>query len=291
MEGASEDDQSYALDVIGEAGWRQLSLGVIESIEPLLALEPDLAMMFQRSLAVYYRPIVERGQRLKAIMRSRTTGDPAIVIAALRKMHDEGTFPFRPAFDRAVDWLLEIEQGPTEAEIRRNMMSLDPRVRSEQYFYAGTPYVYLSAIVRELAPTPEDVFYDLGSGYGRPTLVMGMLSGARARGIEMVAERVARANAAKEWLGLGSVDYRLGFVDDPAIDMSDGTIFFLFNPFREATLFAVIDRLLAIAAEKGARGERIRIVSYGDCTSFFETAWPWLRCVCRIGPINFFESY
>jgi SAM-dependent methyltransferase len=92
---------------------------------------------------------------------------------------------------------------------------------------------------------PEDVVVDLGSGLGKVALLAHLLSGARARGVEIQADLVRRARASAARLDL---DVRFTAEDARAADLADGTVFFLYAPFDGAALLDVVRRLHRVAS-------------------------------------------
>ncbi len=115
----------------------------------------------------------------------------------------------------------------------------------------------------------SDVLYDLGSGFGRVPIYTSLATRAQCKGIEIVPERVAESIAVKNNLGVDNLEFVQGNVLEH--DYSDGTIFFLFNPFAHQTLEAVNEKLRQLAQTK-----KIKIVSLGPSTSFFDRQ-DWLR--------------
>lgn len=216
--------------------------------------------------------------------------DPAVVRAYFQEQHAEGAARWDDDSDQVLDWFLDLGVAGIEHELYQDVEALTTAIPGEQLGYQGTPYAAISDFLRALSPTREDVFYDLGAGYGRPTLMAAMLTDARVVGIEIVPERVARAQEVAARLDLANVTYRLGSVVDPAIGLQEGTIFFLFNPFNEGTLQKALARLRGVAATKRARGERLRVVVLGRCTSAFEGERAWLRFVRVIDGAHLFES-
>jgi SAM-dependent methyltransferase len=143
--------------------------------------------------------------------------------------------------DRRVERLLGIDGYP--------LSPTAPGAELTGYVPSG-----VSAIVRTVFEVPirsDDVFVDLGAGLGKAAMLVHLLSGARARGVEVQRDLAARARAETERLGLTDVRIDAGDARDAAID--DGTIFFLYLPFTGSTLATVLDRLRAVA-------ERRRIV-------------------------------
>lgn len=96
--------------------------------------------------------------------------------------------------------------------------------------------------------TPDDVFVDLGAGLGKVAMLVHLLSGARARAIELQPELVAAGRAAAADLGLDGVSFHESDARDA--DLSDATIVYLYLPFTGAPLAAVMQRLQAIARRR-----------------------------------------
>jgi hypothetical protein len=108
----------------------------------------------------------------------------------------------------------------------------------------------VAAIVRALAEVPvvaEDVFIDLGSGLGKVAILAALLTGARARGIELQTPLVVAAQRSASRLRL-DVTFTHGDVRDANLD--DGSVFFLYAPVVGPALFAVLDRLRSVAEQR-----------------------------------------
>lgn len=107
--------------------------------------------------------------------------------------------------------------------------------------YQPTPYGALPAILPNV--NSDDIFIDLGCGKGR---VLWFLATRRKLkrivGIEIVPElvQIARKNMAKCGL-LTPVSVVEG--DASEVDLSEGTVYFLFNPFGEKTLRKVLENI------------------------------------------------
>jgi SAM-dependent methyltransferase len=135
----------------------------------------------------------------------------------------------------------------------------------------------VDAILRMLreAPVGEgDVFVDLGSGLGRVVLLASLLTGARARGVEIQPELARRSRAAVERLReAGALRAELEIVTADARDaeLDDGTVFYLYTPFTGPVLAAVLARLRAVAERRAPA--RIVVCALGFD---LERAAPWL---------------
>jgi predicted RNA methylase len=104
-------------------------------------------------------------------------------------------------------------------------------------------YSVIGAYARMLKLHPSDVVYDLGCGTGRPICVFARHLVRRCVGIEMdpgVAE-IAKRNA----LNLVGRRSEIAIVqgDAATADYRDGSVFWLYHPFGERTLTAVLGRI------------------------------------------------
>jgi SAM-dependent methyltransferase len=118
--------------------------------------------------------------------------------------------------------------------------------------------------VREAPVTCRDVFVDLGAGLGRPAVLAHLLSGARAIGVELQPHLVARARAVAAQLGSSGVSFLEG--DAASVELSEGTVFFIYSSFNGPALGRVLARLEAVAAHR-------QVVL---CAVDFEAQEPWL---------------
>ena len=103
------------------------------------------------------------------------------------------------------------------------------------------------AMLRDVPVRESDELVDLGSGLGRVAILVNLLSGARARGVEIQEHLVWRARAACEALALPNVSF---IHADAAETELDGSIFFLYAPFNGRMLTAVIGRLEDVARRR-----------------------------------------
>jgi hypothetical protein len=114
-----------------------------------------------------------------------------------------------------------------------------------------------------------DVFYDLGSGLGNVAILVALFRpDVVVKGVEYepVYCRFAARQAAE--LGLSQIEFIQA--DAREAVYTDGTVFFMFTPFKDGMLQTVLDRLRVEAQTRP-----IKICSYGSCT-FHIAAQPWL---------------
>lgn len=155
--------------------------------------------------------------------------------------------------DAFVDVLLGIDEVPDDAK--------DLPSESVPYLPCGVEEIL--AMVREAPLTAADELVDLGSGVGRVVMLAHLLSGARARGIELQPHLVELARARSAELGLSEVSFRVGDVTQCELD---GSVFFLYAPFSGEMLSRALARIEVVARRK-------RVVV---CAVGFELHVPWL---------------
>lgn len=140
---------------------------------------------------------------------------------------------------------------------------------SETVFYQPTPARHIFSLIDLTALSATDVLVDLGSGLGHVPLLVSICTGARGLGIELEGTYVECARQCAQKLNLNRVTFLQQ--DAQVADLSMGTVFYLYTPFKGSILHAVLERLRREAATR-----RIRICSYGPCTSVIAEE-PWLE--------------
>lgn len=126
-------------------------------------------------------------------------------------------------------------------------------------FYQPTPARHILQVVERAQLGPDDVFYDLGSGLGQVAIMVNLLSGARAHGIEYEPAYVEHAQRSALSVGASRVRFEQGDVRLARLD--GGTVYFMYTPFRGAMLQQVLLRLKAEAATRP-----IKVATFGPCT-------------------------
>lgn len=165
------------------------------------------------------------------------------------------------ALDVLVGGLLDVGPLPDEERERE----------PDMVFYQPTPARAILSLLRLARLGPADVFYDLGSGLGHVVCLAALLGGARAIGIEYEPTYCNHARRAAAGLNLRGVAFIEG--DARVAPLDDGTVYFMYTPFRGALLQAVLDRL-----RQRAREQTIRVCTYGPGTlEVAERAADWLR--------------
>ena len=95
---------------------------------------------------------------------------------------------------------------------------------------------------------PSDVFVDLGAGLGRVTLLVHLLSGATALGIELQPHLVELARAKADALSISKLRYVTA--DAAEVDLSEGTIFFSYASLGRVKLQRVLEQLVSLATRR-----------------------------------------
>jgi hypothetical protein len=123
------------------------------------------------------------------------------------------------SLDVFINGLLLVNPAPIETKDRE----------PEMVYYQQTPARIILELVEKAHLTGEDVFYDLGSGLGQAPILVNLLSGATAKGIEFEPAYCDYARACAAALNLSRVEFVN--VDARKADCSDGTVFFMYTPF------------------------------------------------------------
>ena len=129
----------------------------------------------------------------------------------------------------------------------------------EMVHYQPTPARIVLDMVQRLDLRPDDVFYDLGSGLGRVTIAVALLSHAEVKGVEFEPVYTEWSRRHVHELGI----QRTTFINADArnVRYDDGTVFFLYTPFKGKILQRVIDLL-----RYEARHRPVHICTYGPGT-------------------------
>jgi hypothetical protein len=141
-------------------------------------------------------------------------------------------------------------------------------------YYQKTPARIIFEMIKKASFQPGDVFYDLGSGLGQVAILVNLFISVISKGVEFEPAYCNYANACAADLDLSHVDFINA--DARHTDYSSGTVFFMYTPFEGEMLRAVLRKLYAEAKKR-----KIRIFSYGSCTSKMASQH-WLRQVNEI---------
>jgi hypothetical protein len=166
--------------------------------------------------------------------------------------------PTYDALDDFVNGLLATGDTPQETLARE----------PEMVYYQPTPARLVLEMIDRAGIDPDDLFVDVGSGLGQVPILVALLTGAEALGIERDPAYYTYAQHSAQALGVTNV--RFANLDAREADYSAGTVFYLYTPFQGHMLQEVLARL-----QRGAGGRAVRICTYGPCTHDVADA-PWL---------------
>lgn len=235
----------------------------LEEQEGLSKEYPQIRTLIARSRIQAIPRLQEIHDRLFDKMKQETQRRPDKVLDFLRSVHQTDS-KFNTKF---TDMLLGIDIHDIESHLDIN--GLRKKHDREELWLGGgfnwTPYESIRGLFHELPLSDSDVLYDLGSGYGRVPLYGSVINEkTQFKGIELVPERVRESAACAERLGLQNISFTEANVLDQ--DFSDGTVFFLFNPFSRETMRRVFDKLAGLA-----RTKKIRVCAMGGLP--FGVSW------------------
>ena len=153
------------------------------------------------------------------------------------------------SLDAFLSGLLLIEGRPGETKERQ----------PEMVFYQPTPARIVLELIESASLKKEDVFYDVGSGLGQVSILVNLLSGVRAKGVEFEPAYCDYARRCAKELNLSRVEFINA--DAREVDYSDGTVFFMYTPFEGRLLQEVLEKL-----KSESRKRKIGVCTYGPCT-------------------------
>jgi len=149
--------------------------------------------------------------------------------------------------------LMDVPFGDRDAWVDA-LLSLDaPPADGLDLPRGAVPYVPcgVDAIIHTVASAPvtdNDVFVDLGAGVGRVCLLVHLMTGARAIGVEIQPRLVDEARAHAKALALPGVTFHCA--DAALMSIPEGSIFFIYASFPLVVLKQVLLRLRDIASSK-----------------------------------------
>lgn len=177
--------------------------------------------------------------------------DSAVRVRSLidRNAHDRGSFRAAllavpvSARDAWLDLVLDLGELPDDGpDLPRGCVP-----------YLPCSVDALLRMTEQARVSPRDVFVDVGSGVGRATALVHLLTGAAAIGIEIQSALAVAARG----LGRRLPDARIATVEGDAVRLARciaiGSVFFFYCPFGGARLERVIDDLESIARTRVLR--------------------------------------
>ena len=116
----------------------------------------------------------------------------------------------------------------------------DVSLHDDNYAYATMDYWYIYKARKILELRSDDVFYDIGCGKGRAICVFARVRMRRCVGVELLQPLCQEAERNAGDLRGRKTPITVVCSDASTADLSDGTVYFLFNPFGEKTMEQVL---------------------------------------------------
>lgn len=112
----------------------------------------------------------------------------------------------------------------------------------DAHFYMPIKYFFLKEIFKEITLNKDDIFVDIGCGKGRVVFYVSQFDIKKAIGIEISDEigKSAQDIAAKINT---KVPIEIIISDATICDLSEITVFFMYNPFKMKTMLDVINNI------------------------------------------------
>ena len=136
-----------------------------------------------------------------------------------------------------------------------------------------TTYSEIVQMVRFLNPQPAELWIDLGAGYGRMGLVLGLLHPTtRFKGYEYLQERVDEANRILNRFKLENSFLVQADLVDPELIIERADLYFIYDFGSRSDIYLVLEKLRKIAQEKP-----IRVIARGrGIKNWILLDFPWL---------------
>lgn len=182
---------------------------------------------------------------------------------------------FKKQWEVLNDWFLNIDTRslPHEENLKGDGQNLR---HNDANGYQTVDYLNLRKIRRLLQLGQGDTVYDLGCGKGRILCVLAQAPVNRCVGIEIFPDLcdVARRNADRLRGRRAPIEIRC---DDVAnANLSDGTVYFMFNPFGADTMRAVLGNIQRSLLDKP---RRVRIIYLNPRVESLIASNAWLQKV------------
>ncbi|MDB5136408.1 MAG: class SAM-dependent methyltransferase [Mucilaginibacter sp.] len=166
---------------------------------------------------------------------------------------DDNEHQEEPGYDNLDIFINELSPFQTMPEQTKD---LEP----EMVYYQKTPARIVFELVEKSHFVKEDVFFDLGAGLGQVAILVNLLARITTKGVELEPAFCDYARDCAATLNLSNVTFVN--VDARKADYTEGTVFFMFTPFRGKILQEVLEIL-----RKESLLRKIKIITYGPCTA------------------------
>jgi SAM-dependent methyltransferase len=141
--------------------------------------------------------------------------------------------------------------------------------------YEPTDYLLLKKCIRRLNLLPCDVVFDVGCGMGRVLCFVARMNVAKCIGIELSPELASVAVKNAQRLRGKRCPIEVRVADAATADYSEGTVFWLFNPFGPSVIEAMLQQIKSSLARSP---REIRIAYLAPFHNEVMKKQNWLAC-------------
>ena len=223
------------------------------------------AALYDRECAIQVRLEAADAQLFESIRRDIRQGVGALRLAQWLEPSGHAEAASETARGDAYDYLDVLVAGILQFDSPAETVGLAP----EMVAYQPTPARHIFDLLRRTNLAADDVLVDLGSGLGHVPLLAAIGTSARGVGVEVQPAYVDVARRSARALGLTRVTFLQQ--DAQSVDLSAGTVFYLYTPFTGDILRCVLDSLRREASVRA-----IRVCTLGPCTEVVGQE-PWLQ--------------
>ena len=226
---------------------------------------PHDAALHDRARAIHMRLEAANGELFESIRRDvRQARGPQRLAEWLEPDVGAESAPEPPRGD-AYDYLDVLVAGILQFDTPAGTLGLAP----EMVAYQPTPARHIFDLIRRAHLATDDVLVDLGSGLGHVPLLAAICTSASGMGVELQPAYVDVARRSARALGITRATFLQQ--DARSVDVSAGTVFYLYTPFTGNILRDVLDSLRRAAAVR-----TIRVCTLGPGTEVVGLE-PWLQ--------------
>ncbi len=145
-----------------------------------------------------------------------------------------------------------------------------------------TPYSEIREMIDQLDPQDGETWLDLGAGYGRMGIVLGMLRPrVKFVGYELVQERANEGQRIFEKLDLANCILKQADIAAADFELMTAEAYFIYDFGTRKNILAMLERLKEIAKKRN-----IRVIGRGrDIRQWIGYSHPWLSQV--VEPVHF----
>jgi SAM-dependent methyltransferase len=165
-------------------------------------------------------------------------------------------------------------------------------VFQDNYGYASADYQYIRKVIRRLNLKSDDIVYDLGCGMGRVICLFARQRIRKCVGVEIMEVLCMQARTNVRRVRGQQAPVEVICQDAAIANVDDGTVFYIFNPFGEKTLQAILEN---IRNSLLLNPRKVRIVYHNSVHKNVLDSCKWLRLSDGFKtlwgtPVLFFEN-